>query len=595
MEFQELATQLESIEAEDSRLAKTWHTAELLRQSNDDELPVLLIFLQSKVFPPYDDRDVGLASKSVAKALAKATGHPENQVTSAWKEQGDLGLVAEDLTEHRQQQTLFSTSYNVNDVYNTLVDVAEAKGDGSESLKFDLFGKLITQMEGIEARYATRLAVQDLRVGIGEGTIRDAIAWAFLDEAEPNYDEEDHSITPDDRDTYEAAVEAVQSGIDKTNDFAYVADKAKEGLQALQAITITPGKPVKVMLAQRSKTLDDAFDTVGRPAVFEYKYDGMRMQIHYDDGDLHIFTRSLEDVTDQFPEVKEYIEEHVLDSKQFKDLLGEDKASFVLDAEAVSYKAQTKEYEPFQTISQRIKRKYNIEEHRRQHPVEVNVFDILYLDGEEYVDEPYEDRRHLIESIIDTEQYRMRLADQRVTDDEEEAQAFFKEATERGNEGLMVKNLDGQYKPGSRVGYMLKYKATMDDLDLVIVGAEWGEGKRSGWLTSYKVACRDGDDYKTVGRVATGLKEKPEEGLSFGEMTELLEPLVVEEDGREVTVSPDVVITVRFEEIQESPDYEAGYALRFPRVVGLRKDRSPENATTKQEIKNMYDNQYHDE
>ena len=590
MEFQELAAQLASIESEDSRLAKTWHTAELLRRANDDELPVLLIFLQSKVFPPYDDRDVGLASKSVAKALAKATGHPENEVVSAWKERGDLGLVAEDLTENRQQQTLFSTSYDVKDVYDTFVDVAEAEGDGSESHKFDLYGKLITQMDGIEARYATRLAVQDLRVGIGEGTIRDAIAWAFLDEAKPNYDEDHHSINPSNREDYEAAIEAVQSGIDKTNDFAYVADKAKEGLQALQVITITPGKPVKVMLAQRSKTLDDAFDTVGRPAAFEYKYDGMRMQIHYDNS-VHIFTRSLEDVTDQFPEVKEYVEEHVLESEQFRDLSGEGNPSFVLDAEAVSYNAETKEYEPFQTISQRIKRKYNIEEHRRKHPVEVNVFDILYLDGEEYVDESYEDRRELIESIISAEQYRMRLADQHVTDENEEAQSFFTEATERGNEGLIVKNLDGQYKPGSRVGYMLKYKATMDDLDLVIVGAEWGEGKRSGWLTSYKVACRDGDDYKTVGRVATGLKEKPEEGLSFGEMTELLEPLVVEEDGREVTVSPDVVITVRFEEIQESPDYGAGYALRFPRVINLRDDRSPENATTKEEIKNMYDNQ----
>jgi DNA ligase-1 len=344
------------------------------------------------------------------------------------------------------------------------------------------------------------------------------------------------------------------------------------------------------MLAQRSKTLDDAFDTVGRPAAFEYKYDGIRMQIHYDNS-VHIFTRSLEDVTDQFPEVKEYVEEHVLDSEQFRDLPGEGNPSFVLDAEAVSYNAETKEYEPFQTISQRIKRKYNIEEHRRKHPVEVNVFDILYLNDEEYVDEPYEDRRELIESIISAEQYRMRLADQHVTDENEEAQSFFTEATERGNEGLIVKNLDGQYKPGSRVGYMLKYKATMDDLDLVIVGAEWGEGKRSGWLTSYKVACRDGDDYKTVGRVATGLKEKPEEGLSFGEMTELLEPLVVEEDGREVTVSPEVVIEVRFEEIQESPDYESGYALRFPRVISLREDRSPENSTTKEEVQAMFQQQ----
>jgi DNA ligase-1 len=587
MQFSTLSEHLANIESEDSRLTKTWNATQLLRAANDDELPVLLLFLQSRIFPPYDDRDIGLANKSVAKALAKAYNLEQTEVVTLWKETGDLGETAETISQQSNTLAAFASetntaSHSVQSIYNTFTEIAATEGTGSESKKFDLFKQMITAMDGNTARYATRLAVQDLRVGIGEGTIRDAIAWAFLDEAQPNYDEETQGITPDDRDAYDEAIEAVQSAIDKTNDFAYAANKAKDGLSALQAITITPGKPVKVMLAQRSETLNDAFETVGRPAAFEYKYDGMRMQIHYDNDDLHIFTRSLEDVTEQFPEVKTYLEAHIdLDAN----------TSFVLDAEAVSYNADTKEYEPFQTISQRIKRKYNIEQHREEHPVEVNVFDILYLNGEELVNNTYQDRRETINELIDAEQYNLRLADQRITGDDDDAEAFFEEATERGNEGLMIKNVDGTYKPGSRVGYMLKYKSTMDDLDLVIIGAEWGQGKRSGWLTSYLVACRDGDNYHTVGRVATGLKEKPEEGLSFKEMTELLEPHVVSESGREVTVSPEVVIEVRFEEIQESPDYESGYALRFPRVISLRDDRSPENATTKEEIKEMYNSQ----
>lgn len=591
MEFEVFAEYLADIEAKESRLYKTWHTSKLLKDISDDELHIVLLLLQSRIFPPYDERDVGLASKSVAKALAKATGHPEDEVTEAWKKQGDLGIVAEQLTENRHQQTLFNDSFTVKDVYETFVDIAESAGDGSEERKFDLYGKLITQLDGAAARYATRLAIQDLRVGIGEGTIRDAIAWAFLDEAKPNYDEGNQSIDPEDREVYEAAIEAVQSAVDKTNDFSYAANQAKKNLANLQSVSITPGKPVKVMLAQRSESLEDAFETVGRPAAFEYKYDGMRMQIHYKDGDIHIFTRSLEDVTKQFPEVKSYLEEHILDYAAFQERLDGDQPSFVLDAEAVSYNADTNEYEPFQTISKRIKRKYDIEKHRQEHPVEVNVFDILYLNGEELVDQPYRDRRETIDEIIEAERYRLCLADQITTNDVSDAEAFFQDALNRGDEGLMVKNIDGQYKPGSRVGYMLKYKSTMDDLDLVIVGAEWGQGKRSGWLTSYLIACRDGDEYETIGRVATGLKEKPEEGLSFKEMTELLQPHIVGEDGREVAVSPKVVIKVRFEEIQSSPDYESGYALRFPRVVGLRSDRSPEDSTTKQEIKNMYEKQ----
>ena len=228
-------------------------------------------------------------------------------------------------------------------------------------------------------------------------------------------------------------------------------------------------------------------------------------------------------------------------------------------------------------------------------PVMTNLFDIVYLEGELTIDLPFRKRRELLKSIIKEEPYVMVLAKQLITDKDEEAQRFFEEALDLGNEGVMFKNLDAVYKPGSRVGYMVKLKTTLETLDLVIVGAEWGEGKRSGWLTSYILACRDEDtgELLTVGKMSTGLKEKSEEGTTYEEMTNLLKPLIIKEKGKEVEVMPQVVVEVSYEEIQKSPHYTSGYALRFPRFVRLRADKSVEEIDTLGRIEHLYTIQRH--
>ena len=203
----------------------------------------------------------------------------------------------------------------------------------------------------------------------------------------------------------------------------------------------------------------------------------------------------------------------------------------------------------------------------------------------------FKKRRELLEKIVKEEKGKIVLSKMIITSSKKEVEDFFKKSLKEGNEGLMLKSLDAPYKPGARVGYMMKFKAIMDTLDLVIVKAEWGEGKRSSWLSSYTLACHNDGEFLEVGKVSTGLKEKKEEGLSFGEMTKLLKPLILEEKGKEAVVKPKIILEVGYEEIQKSPTYASGFALRFPRIIGLRDDRKAEEASTLELIKRFYEGQ----
>ena len=263
--------------------------------------------------------------------------------------------------------------------------------------------------------------------------------------------------------------------------------------------------------------------------------------------------------------------------------------SFIIDSEAVGYDKKTGKYLPFQNVSQRIKRKYEIERMSSDFPIELNVFDIIYYEGKNLVNEEFEKRRKLLEKIVHQAPKKIVLSKSKLTSDKKDVEKFFREAVNAGNEGLMFKALNAPYKPGARVGYMIKFKALMETLDMVITGAEWGEGKRAKWLSSYVISCVDEDNnFAEVGKASTGLKEKEEEGLSFMEMTKLLKPLIISEKGKEVKIKPKIVIEVGYEEIQKSPTYASGFALRFPRVIQIREDKGPQDASALDYIKKLY-------
>lgn len=571
------------LEATSKRLEKTYLVSNFLRQTDLDDLPRITLLLQGRLFPQHDESRLGVSTKTVVKALNKSLGISVEDIEREWKRTGDLGLTAENLTGKKKQSTLFQQKITVAKVFSNLHRLPEMEGAGTVGQKIGLISELLTSASPEEARYIVRTVLEDLRVGVGEGVMRDAIVWAFFDDSiHINYDAEEKRAEPENRELYNVYVEAVQEAYDILNDFSEVARIAKvSGIKGLRGIEIEVGKPLKVMLYQKAADIDEAFGRVGRPAAFEYKYDGFRIQIHRRGDRITIFTRRLEDVTAQFPEVVEYVRKHVSGD------------GYILDAECVGYDPKSRKYLPFQSISQRIRRKYDIDRMSRDFPVETNVFDVICYDGRSMLKSPFSERRKIIEDNIESVPYKIRPSRQLVTGDTGKAGEFYAEALKAGEEGVMAKKLDGTYRPGSRVGYGVKVKPVMESLDLVVVGAEWGEGKRSGWLTSFTLACYDPDAGKflEIGRVGTGMKEKSELGVSFEQMTGLLRPVIIEEKGRNVTVKPALVVEVNFEEIQKSPTYSSGYALRFPRVIRIREDRSPDECSDISLVEDLYDTQ----
>ena len=444
----------------------------------------------------------------------------------------------------------------------------ELEGKGTVEKKLSLIIELLASASAIEAKYLVRTLIGDLRIGLKESTIRESLTLAFF------------------QDSRKDSAKKVQEAIDKTNDISLVFEMARKGkLKDLDKAELEVGKPIKAMLAKKAKTISEGFAAVGKPCVIEYKYDGFRMIIHKKGDKVILFTRSLENVTNQFPEVVEYIKKHVK---------GE---SFILDSEAVGYDKKTKEYTSFQKISQRIRRKYDIEKLREELPVEINVFDILYYNGKSMLNEPFIERTKLIKKILRDNRYKLIHAKQIITDDEKKAEEFYKSALRDKQEGIMMKNMQAIYQPGSRVGHMLKIKPEERDLDLVIVGGEYGTGKRSGWISSFILACKDEESGKflEIGKVGTGIKEKnsvdSKDGVSFDDLTKKINPLIEKERGKNVDIRPKIVVAVTYQEIQKSPTYNSGFALRFPRFTALRPDKSANDASTLKEVEKDFENQ----
>ncbi len=561
MKYSSLCEVYEALEKHASRLEKTEILADFLKKLKHEADKEIIYLLQGKAFPDYSEKEFGISGQLCIKALAKSSGASSKEIITKWKKLGDLGLVAEEIMVKKKQHTLSQKELTTEKVIGNLKKLPELVGKGTVDKKLSLISELLTSASGIEAKYIIRTLLSDLRIGTGAGTMRDAIVEACLEKNKEN-------------------INAVQEAYDKATDWKLVFEQACKGIKELEKADLEPGKPVKVMLFLKEDTIEHGFERVGKPCLLDFKYDGFRMMINKDEkGKIKIFTRRLDEVTKQFPEVKEYVEKYVKGN------------SFILDSEAVGFSHETKKYKPFQEISQRIRRKYDIEKMAKELPIEINVFDILYHNGKSLIKTPFEERRKLLEKIVKNQRWKIKTSEAIITDKIEQAQKFYEKAVEEGEEGIMMKNLSAPYKPGARVGFGIKIKPEAKEFDLVIVKAEYGTGKRAGWLTSYTVACKSEGEFLEVGKVSTGLKEKEEEGLSFKGLTKRLKPLIEKESGREVKVKPKIVVTVIYQNIQDSPTYASGFALRFPRITRLRPDRSVNDIATLSEIKRDYKEQ----
>ncbi|MFH1055215.1 MAG: ATP-dependent DNA ligase [Candidatus Altiarchaeota archaeon] len=540
MEFQRLASVLTRLEATSGRLEMTDIVADFLKEAPDSSLSNVLLFLRGTPFPPWSNLELGIADKLMAKTLSSVSGLTEEKINDMVRERGDIGLVAEVILVKKQQTTLFSSRLTVEKVAENLGRMVSLTGKGSQERKFAYLSELMSNASAEESKYIVRLVLGQLRVGVGDGVIRDAIAKAY-------------GVEP----------AAVENAYNMRPDWGEVASEAKNnGDIGLAGYGIVVGSPVKVMLAQKAADLKDALSE--GEMQLEVKYDGARVQIHKNADKVELYTRRLENVTKQFPEVVE---------ESLKNINAE---SAVVEGEIVAINPTDRRPLPFQNLSRRIKRKYDIGEVLEKIPVEVNLFDVIYLNGKSKLSEKFIERRRILSEII-TPSERFRLAENLVTSNLKEAEKFYKKALLAGHEGVMVKNLEAPYQPGSRVGYMYKVKPVMESLDLVVTGATWGEGRRASWLGSYLLSVYDPErgEFLEIGRMATGLTDE-----QLNELTELFKPLIVSQDGREVQIKPQYVFEVAYEEVQKSPTYGSGYALRFPRLVRVREDKGIEEADT---------------
>ncbi|MBI2085651.1 MAG: ATP-dependent DNA ligase [Candidatus Aenigmarchaeota archaeon] len=559
MKYSELSDAYELLESTPSKLAKTDIVANLFNAAGES-LQQVVMLSNGRVFPDYEQIELGIANQLVIKSISKATGIPQKEVEKKFTTSGDLGIVVEHFVSRKKQSTLGNEILTVEKVFTVIQELARQTGKGSQDRKMSLISSLITAAKPKEARYIIRTLLQQLRVGIAEGVIRNAIAKAF-------------DVNP----------QSVERAWNMKSDFSEIALIAKkQGEKGLEKIKLEIGKSVQVLLAEKSPDLKTALESFENAAI-EWKMDGMRCQIHKQGDKVLIFTRRLENVTHQFPDMVKMVKKCVKTKE------------CIIEGETIAVDKKTRRPLPFQVLSQRIQRKHEIERMVSEIPVQVNLFDVVYVDGEQLFEKPLHERRKILEKIIKPDE-NFRIIEQLVTKDLKKAEKFYKDALNANQEGLMVKNLDAIYIPGRNVaGGWLKVKPTMENLDLVIVGATWGNGKRSGWLTSFVLAVRDPDTNKFLecGMMSTGIKEKKEDetDVTYNSMTKMLKPLIEKEAGGIVRIKPKIVIEVACEEIQKSRTYSSGFGLRFPRFIRIRNEKSERESETMERLNTLYEMQ----
>lgn len=561
MNYITLTEYYERIENSSKRLDKIDLISKLLKETDLKNIKEVILLLQGKVFANWDEQKIGVASRLVLKAINISTGISIDKAEQEWKRTGDLGLTAENLIATKKQATLFSEDLTIQKVFSNLEKLGSLEGAGTVGRKVQLIAELMTSAKSNEAKYITRTILGDLRVGASTGTLRDAIVKAYFPDEYENRDSET-------KERFKELVALIQHAYDLTNDFGEVVlitlEKGEAGLKEVSLVT---GKPVNPMLFPKAKDPEDGFTVTGKPAMLEYKYDGFRVQAHKNGDKVDLFTRRLEKVTIQFPEVVDRIKKHVKAEK------------CILDSEVLGFEKDTGRMLPFQQISQRIRRKHDIDDLVKKVPVVMVIFDMLQINDQSLLTENFEKRRELLEKTVDVQKGEIELSQMIKSGDVKEAEQFYQAALFAGHEGMMMKSLSAGYKPGARIGYAVKVKPVLEPLDLAIVGAEWGKGKRTGWLTSFILACRSNSgDFIEMGKVGTGIKELDNEDaeedttVTFKKFTEMLKPLVISESGTTIKVKPEVIVEVDYEEIQKSSNYRSGYALRFPRIKRIRDD-----------------------
>ncbi len=579
MKFKVLSVYLEKLESIASRNEMILILAELFKEVPAQEFDHVMYLLQGRVAPLFVPLEFGMADKMMLKAIALAFDISEKEAGEEFRKIGDLGEVAQKLHKGRGKDL------SVSEVFETLKKVAETGGAGSVEKKVGLISELLKDLDPLSSRFVSRIPVARLRLGFSDMTVLDSLSWMLAGDKSLRVEiERAYNIRPD---------------------LGVIGKTIKEdGIKGLSKIKPAVFTPILMARAERLSSGEEIIKKIGECAI-EPKFDGFRLQVHFNGRDVKLFTRNLEEVTFMYPDIEAGIKEQI----KAKDV--------VLEGEAIAYNPDTKEYLPFQLTAQR-KRKYDIAEMARKIPLRLMVFDLLYLDGKNYIPEAYTERRTAVSKIIKTGST-IYLAEEEIFDDGRKIENFFDDAISRGLEGILAKKLDGTYQAGARGWNWIKLKRSYqskleDTVDCVVMGHYAGRGKRTSFgLGAFLIGVYDEkkDMFVTIAKIGTGLTD--EEWKELFKRSEKIKtshkPALYEVDKwlePDVWVTPSIVVEVKADELTRSPVHTAGrimktsksgsafdvdvpgYALRFPRLERFRDDKKPEDATTLKEVEEIF-------
>ena len=578
MKYVKLAEVFDEIEATSKRLEMTDLLVKLIKDTPRDEISKVVYLLQGKLYPDYLGVELGIAEKLLIKAVAEIAGKSENLVDGDFKKSGDLGLTVEKLLQRKSQATLVKRPLTVSSVYDTFDKIAHAAGSGSVDLKIRLLRSLLNDASPLEGKFIARMAVGKLRLGVADMTVLDALAIAYGGD--------------------KSAREPLERAYNLSSDLGYVASVvAKDGLVGVEKFKITVGRPIRPMLCERLPSAREILEKLGGTGAAEYKYDGLRVQAHIRSKEVHLFSRRLENITDQFPDVARLLKKTIKAKEA------------IVEGECIAVDIHTGDMLPFQVISQRRGRKHEIEKMAEEIPVTIFLFDVLYLNGKDQTLTPYLERRKQLLKIIEPSEH-VKVAEQVEACDPDRLEQLMDEAVASGCEGLVVKNTSEQsvYQAGARGWLWIKYKRSykaevQDTFDLVPIGAFAGRGRRAGSYGALLMAVYNPKEetFETLCKLGSGFKD--EDLLNLPKM---MQPYLIKQKHPRVNslmqpdfwFVPSMVLEVAADEITLSPMHTCGWglirprsglALRFPRFTGnWRKDKGPEDATTSQESVEMY-------
>jgi DNA ligase-1 len=580
MKYSFMADAYERIEATTKRLEMTDYLVEFLKKTPREVIDKVAYLTQGKLYPDFVGIEIGVAEKLAIRAVARATGRNEKEIEDDMKKIGDLGETTQKFLEKKAQRTFSQETLTVDKVYETLDKMAKSTGAGSMDQKISLLAGLLSNASPKEAKYLIRTVTGELRLGIADMTVLDALAIAYGGGKEARAD--------------------IERAYNTSSDLGRVAKTvAEKGIEGIKKFGVSVGEPIRPMLAERLGSPKDILEKLGGKCIAEFKYDGERVQAHKKGNDMILFSRRLENITEQYPDAVELVKKYVKPKEA------------IIEAEIVAIDPDTGEMRPFQELMHR-RRKYGVKQAMEEYPVSLFVFDVLLVDGKDYTQKTYPVRHKMLEKTIEKSD-RVKPAEYLQTADADELERFFEKAIESGCEGVICKSIgdDSVYQAGARgwlwIKYKRDYKSEMTDtVDLVVVGAFHGRGKRGGAYGALLLAAYDPDEdeFETVTKCGTGFTDE-----DLAKIPKMLEKHKIEHKSSRVNSTleadvwfePKIVIEVIGAEITLSPIHTAamgkirkgsGLAIRFPRFTGnYRLDKGAEDATTIEEIVEMYESQ----